>query len=101
MKDNVIVYVSEGVARKLREKHGVTEAEVHQCFSTNAGKYAEDTREAHKTNPPTLWFIGETDAKRRLKVVFLRYSSTEYVIKSAFPTIEKEEILWQRYMQRG
>ena len=101
MKDKFIIYISDVVTGKLREKHGVTEPEVHQCFENNTAKYAQDTREEHRTDPPTLWFIAETDAKRRLKVVFLRYSKTEYILKTAFPPNEDEERLWQGYTQRG
>jgi hypothetical protein len=101
VKDNVVVYISDGVAWKLREKHGVTETEVFQCFGNNTAKYAEDTREEHHTHPPTLWFIADTNAGRRLKVVFRRYSKAEYVLKTAFPPSEEQEALWQRYVQRG
>ena len=95
----VEIYISTAVALKLSEKHGVTEFEVRQCFYNREGKFAYDTREEHKTNPPTLWFIAETDAGRCLKVVFQRYNSTEYVIKSAYEPNADEERLYQTYKQ--
>jgi hypothetical protein len=66
----VEIYISTAVALKLSEKHGVT-----------------------------LWFIAETDAGRCLKVVFQRYNSTEYVIKSAYEPNADEERLYQTYKQ--
>ncbi len=101
MKDDFVIYISDWVARKLLEKHDVTEPEVYQCFYNNTAKYVQDTRKEHRTNPPTLWFIAETDAKRRLKVVFLPYSKTEYVLKTTFPPNKDEERLWKRHKQQG
>ena len=95
------LYISEAVAKKLKEKHQVSEAEVRQCFLNREGKFAYDTREDHRTNPPTLWFIAPTDAGRRLKVIFLRYSKTEYIIKSAYDAEPEAEELYQSYKQRG
>ena len=94
------IYISESVTRKLKEKHKVAKYELFQCFRNRTGKFAYDVRERHQTNPPTLWFISETNAGRRLKLVFLRYDKTEFVIKSAFePNAEEERIY--RYAQRG
>lgn len=95
----VDICISTAVALMLSQKHGVTELEVRQCFYNREGKFAYDTREEHKTHPPTLWFIAETDAGRRLKVVFQRYNNTEYVIKSAYEPNAEEERLYQMYKQ--
>ena len=93
------IYISAAVALKLSEKHRVSELEVRQCFYNREGKFAYDTREEHRTNPPTLWFIASTDADRRLKVVFQCYSKTEYVIKSTFEPNAEEEKLYQMYKE--
>lgn len=94
-------FVSETVARKLKEKHGVSEREVIECFNNLTTKFAYDTRDSNQTNPPSLWFIGETDAGRRLKVVFLRYDKMKAVIKTAFEPNDFEEKLYQGYVDRG
>lgn len=62
---------SSAVKQKLADKHGVSLEEVQQCFANREGGLLEDTREAHKTDPPTQWFIAETDYGRRLKIVFI------------------------------
>jgi hypothetical protein len=95
------IYIVEAVVRKLREKHGVHEAEVVQCFQNRVGKYAAETRQDHESDPPTLWFIAETDNKRRLKVVFLRLSKMEYIIKTAYEPNLDEERLYDKYLKRG
>jgi hypothetical protein len=97
----VQIYISEAIARKLRERHNVSEAEVVQCFRNKVGKFATDIRLEHRTDKPTLWFIAETDNRRRLKVVFVRYSKDEYIIKSAFDPNADEERLYEKYLKRG
>jgi len=95
------IYITDTIARKLKEKHNVSEVEVVQCFRNKIGKYAEDTRPEHQAGRPTVWFIAETDNSRRLKVVFVRYSRNEYVIKSAYEPNADEERLYDRFLKRG
>ncbi len=45
--------ISPKTREKLRKKHCVTEEEVKQCFASREGKFLIDTREEHRTNPPT------------------------------------------------
>ncbi len=64
--------------------------------------YLEDVREEHatETGAPTLWFIGETDTGRRLKIVFVlehrdiylrtAFSPTESQTKDYFDTISTQ-----------
>lgn len=66
------IAITPKVLAKLEQKHGVTPKEVEQCFLNRTGGFLEDTREQHRTDPPTQWFIGETNKGRRLKVVFVR-----------------------------
>jgi hypothetical protein len=35
------------------------------------GDYIKDTREEHLSDPPTYWFVSETNKRRVLKVVFV------------------------------
>lgn len=93
-------HISEAVAKKLKEKHNVSEREVLQCFRNRQGKYAYDTRPEHQTNPPTLWFIAETEMGRKLKVTFMRHTKVDYVIKSAYEPNTDEERLYQAYRDR-
>lgn len=77
-------FFSEPVIKKLAEKHGVTVAEVIECFANRRGKSLYDTREGHKTIPPTMWFIAETDYGRKLKVVYVPTPNGPE-IKTAYP----------------
>lgn len=95
------IYITEAIARKLKEKHNVSETEVVQCFRNNGGKYTQDTRAEHETDPPTFWFIAETDRTRRLKVVFVHYTKTEYIVKTAYEPNAEEERLYDKYSKRG
>jgi hypothetical protein len=76
---DVEIYITESIARKLRERHNVSEAEVLECFRNKTGRFATDVRSQHQTDKPTVWFIAETDKNRRLKVVFIRYARNYYI----------------------
>jgi hypothetical protein len=54
--------ISDKIARKLRERHNVTEMEVSECFKNRAKRPLVDEREDHRTDPPTMWFISQTAA---------------------------------------
>lgn len=75
--------ISPAVRSKLDAKHNVQELEIRECFLNFQGKYLVDTRENHATNPPTLWFIGETYRGRKLKIIFVHRDGNLY-IKSAY-----------------
>ena len=88
--------ISGKVAKKLKEKHGVTETEICEAFMNRQGKSLEDSRLQHKTVPPTLWFIAPTNHNRKLKIVYvLDGGSVE--IKSAFEPNEEEKRIYARY----
>ena len=94
--------ISLGILHKINEKHSVTKEEVEQCFmnveafSMNRcdpylDPYLEDRREEHatETGAPTLWFIGETDTGRRLKIVFV-LERPDIRLRTAFPPTESQ-----------
>jgi len=85
--------ISPRVKEKLLKKHDVTESDVVECFCDMHRKFLTDTREDHLTDPPTLWFIGETNTGKRLKVILI-YKEGEIIIKSAFPPNEDEERIY-------
>lgn len=90
-----MLVISRPVARKLEAKHAVKPAEVAQCFENRCGRLLTDTREEHRTDPPTLWFIAETDHGRLLKVIFIQQRGAQ-VIKSAYPPNEREIAIYER-----
>ena len=68
------IWISDRVRAKLAEKHGgITDDEILQCFQNlePGSKYLLDTREENQSNPPTVWFISETNRRRKLKIVFI------------------------------
>lgn len=75
--------ISPAIREKLRTKHKVQEQEMRECFLNFEGKYLMDSREDHNTDPPTLWFIGETYQGRELKIIFIHRNGNIY-IKSAY-----------------
>lgn len=89
--------ISKAILSKLNTKHGVTEAEVRQCFENREGKLLEDAREEHKTNPPTQWFIACTNKQRKLKVVFVLKGNVIH-LKTAYEPNQSELSI---YSQNG
>lgn len=88
--------ISDKIARKLKERHNVTEREVFECFRNRTKRPLVDDREEHRTDPPTQWFISETDAGRRLKVVYIRLNANDFVIRSTYEPNAEEERIYQR-----
>jgi hypothetical protein len=77
--------ISSAVKRKLFAKHSVTEEEILECFNNRDGNLLTDSREEHRTNPATQWFIADTDKGRTLKVIFIIHQDSGRVtIKSSF-----------------
>ena len=89
--------ISERVIKKLYEKHKVARVEVEECFYNRMKGLLEDSRELHKTNPPTVWFIAETDEGRLLKVVFIELQNASYEIKSAYEPNDEEVKIYEKY----
>lgn len=79
---------SPDLLHKLQNKHDVTRREIEQCFENRIGNYLEDDREEHRTNPPTLWFVAQTNCDRILKVIFVLLDGNIY-IKSAYEPSQK------------
>ena len=89
--------ISKGVRKKLTDKSPpVTVNEIRQCFLNRNGNFLEDTREQNKTNPPTKWFIAETNQQRLLKVVFMRMNS-QVIIKTAYDPNPEELRIYKKY----
>ncbi|PHQ25480.1 ADP-ribosyl-(dinitrogen reductase) hydrolase [Marinobacter guineae] len=87
---------SSAVKQKLAQKHGVSLEEVQQCFANREGNLLEDIREEHKTDPPTQWFIAETDYGRRLKVAFM-LKNGDIIIKTAYEPNQTEERIYRKF----
>jgi len=90
--------ISSTVRHKLATKHSVTEIEIIECFSSRElnKKFLTDDREDNQTNPPTLWFIGETDSGRILKVVFI-YNQERFIIKTSYEANENEKRIYAKH----
>ncbi len=87
---------SPAVLQKLLDKHGVTRREVEQCFENLEGRLLLDTREDHKTDPPTKWFVAPTNANRKLKVAFVQ-NGADIHIKTAYEANEEERRIYEKF----
>jgi hypothetical protein len=57
----------------------------------------EDTRVNNRTEPPTMWFIAETDKGRQLKIVFIELADGNYEIKTAYEANGIEVKIYEKY----
>ena len=80
---------------KLGTKHQVLLIEVRQCFENITGEYVEEIRVRHKTNPPTYWFLSETNNERLLKIVFVQRDGNLF-IKTAYEPNAAEIELYKK-----
>lgn len=90
--------ISQKIRHKLANKSPpVTEEEIVQCFSNREGKFLEDPREEHRTDPATKWFISETDYGVKLKVVFIFYPDKGVAIRTAYTPNPDEIRIYNKY----
>lgn len=85
---------------KLATKHGISELDVYQAFANRdtAKKYLKDTREDHKTDPASLWFVSENDQGIKIKVVFIYYAETSEIhLKTAYRANDVEIQIYQKH----
>lgn len=95
----LVVYL--GIAKKLREKHQVEVAEVEQAFLNRTGRLAKEVRAKNQGEHPRFWFIAETDAGRRLKVVYaLDPEEAGPLVITAYEPDETEENLYASLQRR-
>lgn len=90
--------ISPAVRQKLRDRHNVKECEIFECFANREKGFLIDTREEHESNPPTLWFVAETDYGRILKVVFIHFpEDNEFVIRTTYQANPEEIRIYNKY----
>lgn len=89
--------ISDRVRHKLTSRHGVSEVEIQACFANRQGNYLKDVREEHESDPPTLWFIAETDHGRKLKIVFMQEHDGSITIKTAYEANEEEVRIYGKF----
>lgn len=100
----LMIRISSAVRAKLASRHSVRPEEVEQCFENREGKTLLDTRPEHHSDPPTRWFIAETNQRRVLKIVFIPRRAqtdagveTQLHIRSAFEPNDNEIAIYQKY----
>ena len=94
------IIISPAVLAKLQNKTPqVTKREVEQCFENKSGRLLRDTREKHRTDPPTLWFIAKTNQNRALKIVYIQIGADVH-LKSAFEPNADEIFIYGKYGSR-
>ncbi len=83
MEASAALVISPEIRAKLKIKHSVEESEVIEAFANRERGFLIDIREEHLTDPPTEWFVAETDRGRKLKICFVRTNGNIY-LKTAY-----------------
>lgn len=91
--------VSARIREKILHKHGVTMEEVTECFLNRSPHAFTDDRLDPQTDPPTQWFIAETDKTRKLKIVYCEYEDF-FAIKSAFDATTKWCVVYDELCEK-
>jgi hypothetical protein len=96
----VSLKISHSVRAKLGNKNPpVTREEIEECFANRSGTYLEDTREQHRTDPPTKWFIAETYYGRKLKIAFIQKDANT-IIRTAYVPNKDELRIFNKYSMK-
>lgn len=90
------IIISRKIAEKLANKHKVTADEVAQCFANREGRFLFDEREDHASDPPTLWFVAETDYGRLLKVAFVQRDG-DIFLRTAYQANQAEIRIYNKH----
>lgn len=90
--------ISKTTHLKLLNKHGLCdpEAEIIEAFSNMTGGTLIDTREEHQSDPPTEWFIAETNRGIKLKVCFICKDGNIH-IRTAYKPNPEEIRIYEKY----
>ena len=93
-----MLIISHQIYLKLISKHGLKEPEreIIEAFSNMTGGTLIDTREEHASDPPTEWFIAETNQGKMLKVCFIAKQGNIY-IRTAYQPNSDEIRIYQKY----
>lgn len=89
--------ISAGVQTKLANKNPpVRKEEIVECFGNRGGVFLKDTRGVHQSDPPTVWFIAETNFGRKLKIAFIQ-RGTKITIRTAYDPNADELRIYAKY----
>ncbi len=94
------IIVSTKIAQKLTNKHSITEDEVLQCFANRDGKFLIDTREDHASDPPTHWFVAETNRGILLKIAFIQRDG-DIFLRTAYKANPEEIRIYNKYGKKA
>lgn len=85
------------IAEKLAHKHSVSVPEIYQLWMNRMGRILMEHRERNQGRFPRYWFLSETDAGRRLKVVFTEDPNFEApVIITVHPPTPEAEVIYEK-----
>lgn len=91
-----MLVITHKVKTKLNQRHNVKESEIIEAFANREKGFLTDSREEHRSDPPTEWFVAETDFGRKLKVCFVNAEGNIH-IKTAYTATEQICDIYNRH----
>jgi hypothetical protein len=67
-----------------------------ECFANITGNLLVDTREGHRSDPQTLWFVAETYMGRKLKIAFIPVDG-DFYLRSGHDANAEEVRIYRKY----
>lgn len=89
---NIIIY--NQIRLKIQTKHNLADPEgaIREAFCNMEGDFLIDIREEHASDPPTEWFISETNYGVKLKICFIEKDGNFYIRTAYTPNAEEIRI---------
>lgn len=91
------IFISDKTKNKLTDKHDLKFEDIKECFCNLEGEFLTDTREEHKTDPITQWFIAENNRGQLIKVCFMQQTNGDLYIKTAYEPNEIEIKIYNKF----
>ena len=92
------IEISNHTKFKLQTKHNLADPKcaIREAFCNMDGDFLIDTREEHASDPPTEWFISETNYGVKLKVCFIEKDGV-FHIRTAYTPNAEEIRIYEKY----
>lgn len=97
-ESSLSIILSSQILAKLKTKHNISDPEnaIREAFCNMEGETLIDTREDHQSDPPTEWFISETNYGVKLKICFIEKDGKFY-IRTAYTPNAEEIRIYEKY----
>lgn len=95
------LYISDVVKEKLITKHNLNPDVVMSLWNSYIGVTILDTREQHRTIPPTEWFLARDANGLIIKLAFILDTDGIAFLKTAYPVARNAQTVIKIFRKFG